>query len=298
MPSLLHSSASSQLVVRFASRRPSRGRARAVRHERPRADDGLEDEVRLVRVLELRPARGRHHLLRRSAVRAPRGARTSPLRLVSCVVVASRRPARARSGWPVELLDQSEKRRVSADLVQREQADPAVERRVLDALRVTGVVCWKRTRTLVRRVLEQQDPRQLRGRRARRAPRGRPCPRLLPTTARRRCGRRGGWRAPRSSRRRTRFAAEQLGLGRRSRPASSSFASSATSSNGGLAGQLLVEARQRLLARGIDEERSDVVRELVPRRPSTGQSGRRSSPGSRIFSTQIRSTPGARSRSR
>ena len=65
-----------------------------------------------------------------------------------------------------------------------------------------------------------------------------------------------------------------------------------------LAGQLLVEPRQRLLRGRVDEERRDVVEELVAGRPLDRPVARSRSPGSRIFSTQTRSIPASRSRSR
>ena len=245
--------------------------------QRPRADDGLQDQVRLVRVapaLEPRAARAPP-----TPPVAPPGTRAARARRRS----ASRRASSSRAGWRGKRAERSRLARwksaterenragIAADLVEREEPVPAVEGGVLDALRVHGgVVCWKRTHErVVAALLEQQDPRPARaGAPPARSPAGRR-PRRARRPARRTCGRRE--RRQRGGRE----SASSAGSRARSRAASSAkvVLASRTLPRGDLgeaarlARDLLVERRQRLLAGRIDEERADVVQELVPGRP-------------------------------
>ena len=160
--------------------------------------------------------------------------------------------------------------RVSADLVQRHEAVPAVERRVLDALRVhgRGRLLEADDEGVVAALLEQQDARELLGELRcldRRPVLGgdEPCARLdigaVDMERRKR---------PRHVAAQRQVRGELFCLLGEGRPRLLQLGV------GGdlvertpLAGQLLVEARQRLLAGRVDEERRDVVQELVARRP-------------------------------
>ena len=89
------------------------------------------------------------------------------------------------------------------------------------------------------------------------------------------------------------FACELLRLGREGRPRLLELRLGGDlRERPPLAGQLLVEPGQRLLGRGVDEERRHVVQELVARRPLDRPVGAAARRGSRIFSTQIALDPG------
>ena len=193
-------------------------------------------------------------------------------------------------------------RRVSADLVQRHEAVPAVERRVLDALRVHG-----RRRLLeaddervVAALLEQQDPREL-VRQTRGLDRGtvlggdEPCVRLdvgavdveRRERPRRRRRRRAASRPAARPRRRTSSAPARASPRRRPRRTAAARRSA------------LVEPRQRLLGGRVDEERRDVVQELVAGRPLDRPLRRAAARRARGSSRPRRaSIPASRSRSR
>ncbi len=98
-----------------------------------------------------------------SAASATMRARTSPERFVSCVCVASRwfgkRASRSRFARWNSLDGEREAAGVAADLVQRGQAEVAVERGVLDALRHHGPgrLLEARHELVVAAFLQQQD---------------------------------------------------------------------------------------------------------------------------------------------
>ena len=216
---------------------------------------------------------------------------------MSCVCVTSRprgkRAARsALRAWKSSTRD-PEAARVAADLVEREQPEVAVERGVLDALR----------RHRRRGLLEARDElvaaalvEQQRARSARRCPprataprrrRRRARPRLDVGPVDRQRGERVR-RAPRIVEQR----AQPLDLARERRRRLLELAPRARPPRtAALAGQLGVQRGQRVLAGRVDEQRRDVVEELVAdgaRRPASRAAPRR---GARIFSTQTCSAP-------
>ena len=190
-------------------------------------------------------------------------ARTSPLRFVSCVVVASRcrgkRAARSRfARWKSST--GSEKRPGSPPTsFSATQPELAVERRVLDALghHRPGRLLEARHERVVPALLEQQDRARRLGGQAR-APRGRSARRPRPTTARRRCGRRGATASARCE-----------------RPASTELAASRASSGANVVARLL-ELR---LVRDLGE-RPRLARQLLVQRGSAAprRRGRRTAP--------------------
>ena len=117
------------------------------RDDRPRADERLPDEVLLVRVVhpagELAPAADALgpllvHPGERADARADVAGALRVVRLRGEQRARDgARAARARSRWNSSGRER-EAVRVAADLVQRGEAEPAVERRVLDALRHHG----------------------------------------------------------------------------------------------------------------------------------------------------------------
>ena len=154
--------------------------------------------------------------------------------------------------------------RVAADVVEREQPDVAVERGVLDALG------HHRRRGL----LEARDPLlglavvEVRAAPASSRPRG---PR--PTARRRRCGRRAATRAAARCRRRGSTRSQPLDLGgERRRRLLELGLERELGERPRLAGQRRVQRGQRLLPGRVDEQRRDVVEELVAdraRRPAS-----------------------------
>ena len=242
------------------------------RLQRPGADERLQDQVRLVGVgpaLETR-TNDRSPLVRivGDAGEACPDVR-APLRVVRGRGEQS--PRRTRHVRFVKRRHREEKPvRIAADLVQRRQPVPAIERRVLDAFRVHGRcrLLEAEDERVVPALLEQQDPREPLRQAGRvdgrpvlgsHEPRIRIDVRAVDVEARQRLLDVDFERQP--SRQLSRLVFEcrprllELRLRRDlgERPP--------------LPAHLLVETRQRRLARGIDEERCDVVQELVARRP-------------------------------
>ena len=208
-------------------------------------------------------------------------ARTSALRFVSCVVVASSAAAAAARGSRrgTSSTREPEAAGVAADLVQRDEPVPAVERRVLDALRV-----HRRRRLLeaddervVPALLEQQDPRAARSGRLGAPDRGAVLGRRRRpgVRARRRCGRRGSERARAAGPPRTGSCAASC---------------AASAANVVCACSSFASRRDLVEARALARELLVEPRSAAPRRP-----GRRRAP-SRRSGTRSRSSPRPASR--
>ncbi len=243
-----------------------------VRVQRPGADDGLQDQIRLVRIappVDSLP----HDLLPGGGLGGDAGEAGTNVSASLRVVGRRREQAarRARQVRLVEILDgKREPAGIATHLVQRDEAVPAVERRVLHALGVHGRrrLLEPDDESVVPALLEQEDPCELLGQ-TRVLDRGAVVPgheRRIGLDIRAVDVERGERRGDVGVERELGGQLRRLFLEGRRR-----LLELRLSRHGGerppLAGQLLVQLRERRLTGRVDEERSDVVQELVPGRP-------------------------------